>query len=110
MDNVFPQTGYCGIWCGSCAVGASAIQQMARSYHQLCDAHGLAHWGAEGFDYETFLHALDSIAALPGKRISVPHRDKASMRWAGGRGSWPGSGPLGGLETRTTGAPEPVIA
>jgi len=66
LDNVFDQIGYCGIWCGSCAVGTGALAEIAGRYRELCEAHGLGDWGAEDFDYDKFLQGLSSIAALPG--------------------------------------------
>jgi hypothetical protein len=68
LDSVFDQVGYCGIWCGSCAVGTSALMEVARRYRALCESLGLGHWGAEGFDYEAFLKGLDSISELEGCR------------------------------------------
>jgi hypothetical protein len=65
LDNVFDQVGYCGIWCGSCAVGTGALMALAVKYRDMADSHGLGHWGAEGFDYAAFLKALGAIAALP---------------------------------------------
>lgn len=64
LDNVFDQVGYCGIWCGSCAVGAGALMRIAEMYRDLAESHGLGHWGAAGFDYAEFLKGLDAIAAL----------------------------------------------
>ena len=66
LDNVFDQVGFCGIWCGSCAVGSSALMALAEKYKALCESHGLGHWGAEEFDYAEFLNGLDSIARLAG--------------------------------------------
>jgi hypothetical protein len=68
MDNVFDQMGFCGIWCGSCAVGTSALMGLAAQYRQMCESHGLGLWGAEDFDYAEFLKALDSISHLPACR------------------------------------------
>jgi hypothetical protein len=68
LDNVFDQVGTCGIWCGSCAVGTSALMQLADRYQDLCESHGLGHWGAADFDYAAFLDGLGSISRLPGCR------------------------------------------
>jgi hypothetical protein len=65
FDNVFDQVGYCGIWCGSCAVGTGALMDIAERYRDLAESHGLGQWGADGFDYAEFLKGLDAIAALP---------------------------------------------
>jgi hypothetical protein len=66
LDSVFDQVGFCGIWCGSCAVGTSALMEIAGRYRDLCESHGLGHWGAGGFDYGAFLKGLDSISHLAG--------------------------------------------
>ena len=68
LDNVFDQVGFCGIWCGSCAVGTSALMVLAVRFRDLCESHGLGHWGADGFDYAEFLKGLDAISRLPGCR------------------------------------------
>ena len=68
IDNVFDQMGFCGIWCGGCAVGTSALMELAGRYRELCESHGLGHWGAAEFDYAEFLKGLDSISRLPGCR------------------------------------------
>ena len=65
FKNVFDQVGFCGIWCGSCAVGTSALMEMADRYCQLCETHGLGHWGAGDFDYQAYLKGLASISELP---------------------------------------------
>jgi hypothetical protein len=64
LDNVFDQVGYCGIWCGSCAVGTGALMRIAELYRDLAESHGLGHWGAADFDYAEFRRGLDAIAAL----------------------------------------------
>ena len=71
LNNVFDQMGFCGIWCGSCAVGASALMELGGRYRDLCESHGLGHWGADAFDYAEFLKGLDSISRLPGCRGCV---------------------------------------
>jgi hypothetical protein len=65
LDSVFDQVGYCGIWCGSCAVGTGALMDLAEKYRDMAESHGLGQWGAADFDYAEFLKGLGSIAALP---------------------------------------------
>lgn len=65
FENVFGQVGFCGIWCGSCAVGTSALIELAGRYRELCESHGLGHWGADDFDYDALLKGRDSISGLP---------------------------------------------
>jgi hypothetical protein len=64
VDNVLDQVGYCGIWCGSCAVGTGALMRIAEKYLGLAESHGLEHWGAAGFDYGALRSGLEAIAAL----------------------------------------------
>ena len=89
LDNVFDQVGYCGIWCGSCAVGAGALMELAAKYRAMAESHGLGHWGAAGFDYAEFLKGLDAIAALPACAgcLRGGGRDDCELRsCASGRG------------------------
>jgi hypothetical protein len=64
LENVVPQIGCCGIWCGSCVVGNGALMELARRYRELTDSHGLEHWGAGGFVYREFAKGLQSISEL----------------------------------------------
>jgi len=41
LENVKGQIGACGIWCGSCAVGNGALQELSRRYGELLKGHGL---------------------------------------------------------------------
>lgn len=71
LQRVRGQIGFCGIWCGSCAVGTGALMEVAARLQTMADAHGLESWGAEGFDYAEFSNALTHIAdleACPGCR------------------------------------------
>jgi hypothetical protein len=89
LDSVFDQVGYCGIWCGSCAVGTGALMGMAREFRDLAESHGLGHWGADGFDYAGFVKGLDAIAALPVCRgcLAGGGRNDCELRTcASGRG------------------------
>ena len=82
LTHVMGQIGYCGIWCGSCVVGSSALMELARRYRQMVDSHGVEHWGAQGFDYAEFVKGLESISKLevcPGC-LSGGGRDDCELR------------------------------
>jgi hypothetical protein len=64
FQNVFDQVGFCGIWCPSCAVGTGALMQLANRYRDMCESHGLGHWGATEFEYQEFLKGLECISGL----------------------------------------------
>jgi hypothetical protein len=64
LENVLPQIGCCGIWCGSCVVGNGALMELARRYREMVELHGLEHWGAVGFDYAEFTKGLKSVSEL----------------------------------------------
>lgn len=65
FDNVKDQIGCCGIWCGSCVVGAGVLAELTRRYGELAKSYGLDHWGPQGVDYEQFYEALKSIQEAP---------------------------------------------
>jgi hypothetical protein len=95
FQNVFDQVGFCGIWCGSCAVGTGALMELADRYRDMCESHGLGHWGAPEYDYEKFLKGLESISGLPvcpgclkgGGRDNCEIRHCASERHLAGCGA-----------------------
>ncbi len=64
-ENVRDQIGYCGIWCGSCAVGNGALRELASRLESLLSAYGVAKWAPRGFDYNEFSKGLASIKQLP---------------------------------------------
>ena len=65
FENVRDQIGYCGIWCGSCAVGNGALRELTRRYGEIVESYGLEGWAPEDFDYGEFSRMLSSIHALP---------------------------------------------
>jgi len=71
FENVRNQIGYCGIWCGSCAVGNGALQEITARYRRLIDAYGLREWGPKDLNYDRFFAELVGIereATCPGCR------------------------------------------
>jgi hypothetical protein len=82
LENVIPQVGRCGIWCGSCVVGNGALMGLAQRYREMVQAHGLKEWGAAGFDYGEFIKGLECVAKLhicPGC-LSGGGRDDCPLR------------------------------
>jgi hypothetical protein len=65
FQNVKHQIGFCGIWCGSCAVGNGALREVTKRYAQMIKAYGLPEWGPREVDFEGFTSALMSIQAMP---------------------------------------------
>jgi hypothetical protein len=82
LENVMPQIGCCGIWCGSCVVGNGALMELARRYLEMVESHGLEHWGATGFDYAEFAKGLKSISELDICRgcLAGGGRDNCELR------------------------------
>jgi Protein of unknown function (DUF3795) len=64
-ENVRAQIGYCGIWCGSCAVGNGALRELAGRLESVLNAYGVGKWAPKGFDYEEFSKGLAAIKQLP---------------------------------------------
>jgi len=65
FENVRNQIGFCGIWCGSCAVGNGVLRELTRRYEQTIKRYGLEEWAPEDFDFEEFTRGLASIQAMP---------------------------------------------
>lgn len=61
FENAKSQIGYCGIWCGSCAVGNGTLRELSRRYSQLVADYDLEEWGPKDFNFGEFLKGLDSI-------------------------------------------------
>lgn len=83
------QIGFCGIWCGSCAVGNGALRELTRRYIELITAYGLQEWGPKEVDYEELLKGLRSIQNTPlcSGCLRGGGRDNCEMRsCASGRG------------------------
>lgn len=65
FQNVKGQIGFCGIWCGGCAVGNGALREVTKRYAEMIKAYGLPEWGPREVDFEKFTSALGSIQAMP---------------------------------------------
>ncbi|HIJ16317.1 MAG TPA: DUF3795 domain-containing protein [Thermoplasmata archaeon] len=65
FENVKDQIGYCGLWCGSCAVGNGTIGELAGRLEKLTKDYGIEEWGPEGIDYMGLHKSLASIHTLP---------------------------------------------
>ena len=65
FNNVKHQIGFCGIWCGSCAVGNGALMRLTKGYEGVIDGYGLEGWAPRDFDFEEFKKGLSSIRAIP---------------------------------------------
>ena len=61
FDSVKGQIGCCGIWCGSCVVGAGVLPELTRRYKDLITAYAIDQWGPRHVDYQKFFAALDAI-------------------------------------------------
>lgn len=65
FDNVKDQVGFCGIWCGSCAVGNGVLKELTERYADVVDRYGLKEWASEGYDFSEFRKGLASIREVP---------------------------------------------
>jgi len=63
FENVKPQIGYCGIWCGSCVVGNGVLRELTGRYRQLIEGYGLEEWIPKEFDFNEFSKGLVSVQA-----------------------------------------------
>ena len=61
FDRVREQIGYCGIWCGSCAVGNGCLAGLSTGLQELLKAYGAPEWASVQTGWETFLKDLDGI-------------------------------------------------
>ena len=59
--NVKEQIGYCGLWCGSCAVGNGAISQLSRQLKQIVTGYGVKSWGPKDINYDDLITALSTL-------------------------------------------------
>jgi hypothetical protein len=65
FENVKNQIGYCGLWCGSCAVGNGTIGELAGRLGKLVRDYGVEEWGPKDIDYAGLHKSLASINELP---------------------------------------------
>lgn len=61
--NVKEQIGYCGLWCGSCAVGNGAINRLSRRLRQMVAGYGIKSWGPKDVNYDELITGLSKLEA-----------------------------------------------
>jgi hypothetical protein len=61
FENVRDQISYCGLWCGSCAVGNGTLAEMSRRNEEVIRKYGVDQWGPRDFDVEEFMKGLASM-------------------------------------------------
>lgn len=64
FENVKDQIGYCGIWCGSCAVGNGSLKELTKRYDEIIKSYDLEHWAPKDFNFKEFKKGLSSIATV----------------------------------------------
>ena len=65
FENVKSQIGFCGIWCGSCAVGNGTLRELTKRYEEIIKGYGLEGWAPKDFDFKEFSKGLASIQTMP---------------------------------------------
>jgi hypothetical protein len=65
FENVKNQIGFCGLWCGSCAVGNGTLKELTKRYEHIIKGYGVNEWGANDFNSKEFMKGLASIQTLP---------------------------------------------
>lgn len=61
FDNLKNQIGYCGIWCGSCAVANGKLRELAKRQEEIIKNYSVEQWGPKDFDFKEFMKGLKSI-------------------------------------------------
>lgn len=65
FENVKNQIGYCGIWCGSCVAGNSALRELSCRFADTVDSYDLKGWVPSTFDFDEFYKGLQAIEGMP---------------------------------------------
>ena len=60
-ENVKQQIGYCGLWCGSCAVGNGTISRLGKELKQMVTGYGVTSWGPKDINYDDLITALSTL-------------------------------------------------
>jgi hypothetical protein len=71
-EGVSEQIGFCGIWCGSCAVGNGCVGELGAGLRNLLVAYDAPEYAAIGIGWEPFLEALGPLkqaVVCPGCRM-----------------------------------------
>ncbi|MBM3287422.1 MAG: DUF3795 domain-containing protein [Candidatus Eisenbacteria bacterium] len=82
FERVRDQVGFCGIWCGSCAVGNGSVGERGAELRELLVAYDAPQFAAIGIEWDRFLEALDALkqaVACPGCRAGGG-RDDCEIR------------------------------
>jgi len=69
FERARDQVGFCGIWCGSCAVGNGCVGELGAGLRELLVAYDAPQFAAVGVGWEPFLEALGALrsaVACPG--------------------------------------------
>ena len=61
FDKLKNQIGYCGIWCGSCAVANGQLRELAKRQEEIIKNYSVEQWGPKDFDFKEFMKGLKSI-------------------------------------------------
>jgi hypothetical protein len=61
FDRVRDQIGFCGLWCGSCAVGNGCLAELAAGLRQLLADYGVPEWAFVEIGWQELLDALASL-------------------------------------------------
>ena len=61
FERVRDQIGFCGIWCGSCAVGNGCLAGLSTGLRELLTAYGAPDWASIETGWEGFLKDLGTI-------------------------------------------------
>jgi len=61
FERVRDQIGFCGIWCGSCAVGNGCMTELGAGLRDLLTAYDAPEWATVDVGWEGFLMALGSL-------------------------------------------------
>lgn len=64
FENVRNQIGFCGIWCGSCAVGNGALKELTKKYEEIIKVYGLEELAPKDFDFKEFMKGLTLIQTI----------------------------------------------
>ena len=61
LERVRNQVGFCGIWCGSCAVGNGCLSELGVGLRKLLVAYDAPQFAAVSIGWEPFLDTLGSL-------------------------------------------------
>jgi hypothetical protein len=64
FENVKPQIGACGIWCGSCAVGNGSLRLASEHYSEVLEGHSIEHWAPPTLDYAALSNGLSIVSDM----------------------------------------------